>query len=597
MPGAKKNFIGLEGFIWWIGVVEDRKDPEQLGRVRVRCFGWHTEDKNKIPTDALPWAHPVIPVNNPSTYTPKEGDMVFGFFMDGDSAQRPAIMGVLPGKPDKKPNYQNGFSDPRTDFGSVPNKPNDSAEPYPKGKYIKEQTTNRLARGKSDSTVIATRKKNRKTGVVSAGGVTWDEPLPAFNPTYPYNNALETESGHALEFDDTKGQERVHLAHRMGSFFEIDKDGNKVEKVVKDNYELIMGADYVYISGTCSVTIGGDCNLKVAGKINAEAEEININASGDINVKAGGAFKVESGSSFDVKSGDILNLEGSGAVNVKGGGSIALTGSSVEITSPLNVSGATNLTVSGSTELASGSGPHKHVITQQPVSGSGASAAGTASETGLGEVSELAADTVAPTTSAAKIFSSTGFTPSTIADIPTNAAAAITSIGSGLSIAKSVSGVTSTVNDTFSAIKNGADAVTAAINSKLPFVQLQDKVSTFEFTVNNLKGDILSLPDNLKGVLTNKITQVVDTVRSYPQTLEFSVNDTLEALRTQVNAAKGLIETTKRVLGKRTYPSTETIEVPADNTDILGANSDIITANTESSDGSEYDQSPNNPSN
>ena len=49
MPGAKKNFIGLEGFIWWIGVVEDRHDPEQLGRVRVRCFGWHTEDKNKIP--------------------------------------------------------------------------------------------------------------------------------------------------------------------------------------------------------------------------------------------------------------------------------------------------------------------------------------------------------------------------------------------------------------------------------------------------------------------------------------------------------------------------------------------------------------------
>jgi len=98
MPGAKKNFIGLEGFIWWIGVVEDRQDPEQLGRVRVRCFGWHTEEKNKIPTESLPWAHPVIPVNHPAAYTPKEGDMVFGFFMDGDSGQRPVIMGVLPAK-------------------------------------------------------------------------------------------------------------------------------------------------------------------------------------------------------------------------------------------------------------------------------------------------------------------------------------------------------------------------------------------------------------------------------------------------------------------------------------------------------------------
>ena len=51
MPGAKKSFIGLEGFIWYIGVVEDRQDPEQLGRVRVRCFGWHTDEKSKIPTE------------------------------------------------------------------------------------------------------------------------------------------------------------------------------------------------------------------------------------------------------------------------------------------------------------------------------------------------------------------------------------------------------------------------------------------------------------------------------------------------------------------------------------------------------------------
>ena len=51
MQSGTKYFMGLEGFIWWIGVVEDRQDPEQLGRVRVRCFGWHTDEKDKIPTD------------------------------------------------------------------------------------------------------------------------------------------------------------------------------------------------------------------------------------------------------------------------------------------------------------------------------------------------------------------------------------------------------------------------------------------------------------------------------------------------------------------------------------------------------------------
>ena len=34
------NFIGKS----WIGVVENIDDPLQLGRVKVRIFGYHTED-------------------------------------------------------------------------------------------------------------------------------------------------------------------------------------------------------------------------------------------------------------------------------------------------------------------------------------------------------------------------------------------------------------------------------------------------------------------------------------------------------------------------------------------------------------------------
>ena len=32
-------------FTWFMGVVEDRMDPEMMGRVRVRCFGFHTESR------------------------------------------------------------------------------------------------------------------------------------------------------------------------------------------------------------------------------------------------------------------------------------------------------------------------------------------------------------------------------------------------------------------------------------------------------------------------------------------------------------------------------------------------------------------------
>ena len=61
------EYLGLSGFVWWIGVVEDVLDPLKTGRVKVRCFDWHTSNKGAIPTSALPWAQVVMPVTSAST--------------------------------------------------------------------------------------------------------------------------------------------------------------------------------------------------------------------------------------------------------------------------------------------------------------------------------------------------------------------------------------------------------------------------------------------------------------------------------------------------------------------------------------------------
>ena len=45
------NFLGRNGFLWFVGVVEDRGDPQKAGRVRVRAVGHHTSNKEKLPTD------------------------------------------------------------------------------------------------------------------------------------------------------------------------------------------------------------------------------------------------------------------------------------------------------------------------------------------------------------------------------------------------------------------------------------------------------------------------------------------------------------------------------------------------------------------
>ena len=105
-----KNFMGKDGFQWFVGVVEDREDPKHLGRLKVRCLGYHTEDLVKLPTSDLPWAHPMNPITSATVsgvgQSPLgcvEGSWVVGFFTDGKDAQMPCIIGTLPGVPASLP--------------------------------------------------------------------------------------------------------------------------------------------------------------------------------------------------------------------------------------------------------------------------------------------------------------------------------------------------------------------------------------------------------------------------------------------------------------------------------------------------------------
>ena len=99
-----RNFLGLNGFVWFTGVVEDREDPEKLGRMRVRCVGFHTQDKTILPTEDLPWAQVILPITSAGIsglgVSPSFvilGSWVVGYFRDGDMCQEPVVFGTLPG--------------------------------------------------------------------------------------------------------------------------------------------------------------------------------------------------------------------------------------------------------------------------------------------------------------------------------------------------------------------------------------------------------------------------------------------------------------------------------------------------------------------
>lgn len=312
-----KNRIGLDNFIWWMGVVEERNDPLNIGRVRVRIFGWHTDDKTLIPTDKLPWAQPMIPVNGSlSTGTAQEGDYVFGFFFDGESGQAPCIMGVFPGIPQEFINNAKGFTDSRSDadLANSPKKPVINGSSWTEGQaklnptVIGEPTTSRVSRNeKINETLIGYRKNTLDVSVPTSTGSTWSEPTTPYDSVPPFNRTFESESGHLMEFDDTPEKERVSLAHRKGTFYEIHPDGSKVSKVVGKNYEIYLDDNNVHIKGVCNVTVDGNANIYVKGNTVEKVDgDYNLNVTGDIIIN-GKTINLNNGTKGAARVGDIAD--------------------------------------------------------------------------------------------------------------------------------------------------------------------------------------------------------------------------------------------------------------------------------------------------
>lgn len=403
-----KEFAGLDGFYWWFGVVEDRQDPLGLGRCRVRIFGVHSENLSDIPTEDLPWAHPSHSVNNHTFTTPKEGEYVFGFFVDGKYAQQPIVMGIVPGFANNPKNKERGFNDTRDPevIRKAPKKPVELSYKtdgsgikiteantantevletlrYPTEEQYGKQTITGISRYDNlEKTAIKARKENRDKNVVTADGEQWDEPYTAYNPQYPYNQVLETESGHIFELDDTPRNERVALSHRSGTFFEIHPSGTKVEKITKQNFKIVMSDDHIHIMGRAKITVDSDCFIKVLGDVKMEAmNDVDVKVSGTMNLSVKEALNIKA-AELNIDISGESHMSSSGAVNITSGKPISLKGSKVNTQgASLDVNG--NFNVSGVTDLiaiGNDSDGDSHAL---PVIGRGAGVATPAKPAGI----------------------------------------------------------------------------------------------------------------------------------------------------------------------------------------------------------------------
>jgi len=324
------NFLGKNNFIWFNGVVEDRQDPQKLGRLRVRCVGIHTDNKDDLPTSDLPWSQLIHPITSSgisglgsSPGFIVEGTWVFGYFRDGYAMQEPMVIGTLPGKPAELADVNKGFYDPN---GVYP-------------KYKDEVDTNRLATNDTANPHLGLelRKLTRKTGVPTADfdvvpveehvsteitasdGDTWNQPDIPYAAVYPYNHVFESESGHVFEIDDTLDNERIYQAHRTGTSYEIDKDGNQVDIVKGDHYNIVSGKRQVVIEGNTDITIGGRHKLYI-NKDGATDNHYDIQVGPNANIN----IQIDKGDMNVVLKDGKLNTNVAGDYNMKIGGNMNL---------------------------------------------------------------------------------------------------------------------------------------------------------------------------------------------------------------------------------------------------------------------------------
>jgi hypothetical protein len=213
---------------WFTGVIEDILDPEVLGRVRVRCFGYHTENKTLVGSEDLPWAT----VSMPATQAGVEGigqmhgllpgSWVVGLFRDGPSAQDPLILGVISSQTTELRDQTLGFT----------------------GTYPKQA-------GKDHPGLVA-----GEDMILEKDGL--------------YNRISKSVAGHIIEIDDTIDNNRLKVTHSSGTTIEINQEGD----ISINSFSDVITLDgNTSITGTLSVTedITGSKNISAGEEVSAKS--------------------------------------------------------------------------------------------------------------------------------------------------------------------------------------------------------------------------------------------------------------------------------------------------------------------------------------
>ena len=269
----KTNFVGRDGFVWWIGQVAPKEswrdgavDDEDgwAFRCKVRIIGYHTFDKDDFKDEDLPWAHVLVDAAKGagqgclgSSSMMLGGETVFGFFLDGEEGQQPVIFGALarsikptePHGPKNNDMSELGIFTARDVTGETTRK-------------VSDTNTNNNPKGNSDNAVGITKEFNPNDfeGVFSSGSNV-DQHAPKGLGPHTFNNACSNDAisdiTHAIgsflttvngltefagEYIDTARNTLVDINKLLGKVTRIVNGAiKKIIKLIRDKVIKFLG--------------------------------------------------------------------------------------------------------------------------------------------------------------------------------------------------------------------------------------------------------------------------------------------------------------------------------------------------------------------
>ena len=289
--------LGIHNPMFFIGVVENNVDEQLQGRVQVRAFGIHgTHDE--VATLDLPWAICVSGNYDPNSPIPPLNSFVYGMFMDGDEAQHPLVLGMIPTQ------YVDEMFPSEDGYGVIPLKDGDILAKGFTPEDIGEHQSSKLRRGERVGTTFHKDVSSNavQNQVIAGREETWSQPPSAYSAKYPYNRVIET-ARHTIELDDTPGGERIMIHHNSGAFIQIDAMGTVTERAEGDRYEINIGTKHES-SEASVVTINGNAYVYVQGNKTEVVE-------GDYKLHVKGTMELGAGANLFLNAGDSLMARGS----------------------------------------------------------------------------------------------------------------------------------------------------------------------------------------------------------------------------------------------------------------------------------------------